>query len=283
MTLEVLQTTVTRGALRQGHSKLKPFQELPVCRDSPLPAGAHTRLSHPAARPQARSRWGVSGPLHRRPAPHGDPCPPTEPSPPPTLRHPAGRQATAGAAGTTAAPRHRSHRLRPVEPGAAEGVGGRPSAGRQGPAQRAHGARQRPAPPLRHRHRHRPPHRAPPLPALGRPAPGACAVRRAVPSRCGAPWRPGGSSAPRRRRARCGAGAAAAAAAGSGAARPVAARPPRAQPAGRRTAPAAERGGREGSLRGAGGGGGRSGSGSAPAGGFVTRVTRPRRNQRDAR
>lgn len=57
------------------------------------------------------------------------------------------RSTTRAAKGGRVAPR--AHRLRPVEPGAAQDVGSEPGAGRQSPAQRSDSAGQRPATPHR--------------------------------------------------------------------------------------------------------------------------------------
>lgn len=63
---------------------------------------------------------------------------------PALVKRSATRAAKGGREGGRVAPR--AHRLRPVEPGAAQDVGSEPGAGRQSPAQRSDSSGQRPAP-----------------------------------------------------------------------------------------------------------------------------------------
>lgn len=76
---------------------------------------------------------------------------------PALVKRSATRAAKGGREGGRVAPR--AHRLRPVEPGAAQDVGSEPGAGRQSPAQRSDSSGQRPAP------LHRIAAQRPPLPA----------------------------------------------------------------------------------------------------------------------
>lgn len=87
---------------------------------------------------------------------------------PALVKRSATRAAKGGREGGRVAPR--AHRLRPVEPGAAQDVGSEPGAGRQSPAQRSDSSGQRPAPLHRIAAQHSP------LPAL------ALRMRSAAPS-----------------------------------------------------------------------------------------------------